>query len=66
MSIFGFHSHEHSNSDYYWNAHERGNQVNKTGNKGLIYQQKLSRIILDFAKGLQKIKRTVSKDVTVT
>ena len=53
-------------SNYCWNAHEKKNQFDGPGTKGLTSLQKLSRIILDLAMGLQKTKRTVSKYVTIT
>ena len=61
MSIFGFHSHEHSSSNYCGNAYERGNQFDIPGTTGLTSPFKVSRITLDFAIGLQEIKRTVWK-----
>ena len=59
MSIFGFHSHEHSSCNYCGNAYERGNQFDIPGTTGLTSPFKVSRITLDFAIGLQEIKRTV-------
>ena len=51
----------HSRSNYCWNAHEKGNQFDTPGTKGLTSLQRLSRIILDFAINLQNLKITVSK-----
>ena len=61
MSVFGFHFHEHSSSNYCGNAYERGNQFDMPGTTGLTSLLKFSRITLDFAIGLQEIKRTVWK-----
>ena len=66
MTIFGFHSHGHSSNNYCWNAHDRKNQFDAPDTKGLTSLWKFFRIILDLAMGLQKIKRTVSKFVTIT